>query len=90
MVETFYLVVRSKGKIDFTNVSKLPPKDSYLSYVDWDINKSMVMSWLINSMKNSFAKIYLLYSMAKITWDVVTTAYSDICSRSKCYINGGM
>ena len=32
------------------------------------------MSWLINSMNNSIAEIYLLYSSAQAIWDAITLA----------------
>ena len=58
------LVICGKGKFGYLNGS-LPRPDSYdPSFSVWDINNSMVMSWLINSMDNSIAEIYLLYSSA--------------------------
>ena len=48
------------------------------SFPSWDINNSMVMSWLIHSIEPSLVEIYLLYPTAKAIWDVVHIAYSDL------------
>ena len=72
------LVIDGEGKFGYLDgsISQLEPIDS--SFLAWDINNSMVMSWILNSMNNSIAEIYLLYRTATTIWDVVTVAYSDL------------
>ena len=67
----------------FLDGSYPEPATNDPSFSDWDINNSMVMSWLINSMETSIAEIYLLYPIAKAIWDTVTMAYSDFDDSSQ-------
>ena len=48
------------------------------SFPSWDIDNSMVMSWLLHSMEPSLVEIYLLYPTAKAIWDAVHISYSDL------------
>ena len=79
------LVVRGKGKIGYLDGSIPQPDKSDSSFPSWDIHNSMVMSWLINSMEESIAEIYLLYPTAKAIWDVVSLAYSDLEDSSQLF-----
>ena len=72
------LVICGKGKFGYLNGSISQPEPTDPSFPAWDINNSMVMSWILNSMDNSIAEIYLLYPTAKAIWDVVTMACSDL------------
>ena len=65
------LVIRGKEKFGYLDGSLKQPESTYPSFSTWDINNYMVMSWLINSMENSIAEIYLLNPTAKAIWDVV-------------------
>ena len=47
-------------------------------FSEWDIQNLMVMAWLINSMDESIAEIYLLYPSTKSIRDAVALAYSDL------------
>ena len=44
------LVIRGKGKMGFLDGSLPQPALSDPAFPDWDINNSIVISWLINSM----------------------------------------
>ena len=80
---SFQLVIRGKGKFGYLDGSLPRPDINDPSFLAWDNNNSMVMSWLINSMDNSIAEIYLLYSSFQAIWDVVTLAYSDLDDSSQ-------
>lgn len=69
------LVIRGKGQFGYLNgtIPKPPTEDA-----DWDIQNSMVMAWLLHSMEDSIAEIYLLYPTAQAIWEAVTLAYSDL------------
>ena len=49
------LVIHGKGKFGYLDGSLLKPDSFDPSFLAWDINNSMVMSWLINSMDNLIA-----------------------------------
>ena len=69
--QSVQLVIRGKGKFGYLDGSISQSKPTDPSFPAWDINNSMVMSWILNSMDNFIAKIYLLYPIAKAIWDVV-------------------
>ena len=83
--QSVQLVIRGKGKFGYLDGSISQSKPTDPSFPAWDINNSMVMSWILNSMDNSIAKIYLLYPIAKAIWDVVTVAYSDLKDSSQMF-----
>ena len=79
------LVICGKGKFGYLDgsISQSEPTDP--SFPVWDINNSMVMSWILNSMDNSIAEIYLLYPTAKAIWDAIMVAYSDLEDSSQMF-----
>ena len=79
------LVIQGKGKFGYLDGSISQPEPTNPSFPTWDINNSMVMSWILNSMDNSIAEIYMLYPTAKAIWDVVTMAYSDLEDSSQMF-----
>ena len=79
------MVIRGKGKFGFIDGSIPQPLPTDPSFFDWDIQNSMVMAWLINSMDDNIAEIYLLYPTAKAIWDAVTLAYSDLEDSSQMF-----
>ena len=44
----------------------------------WLSENSLVMSWLINSMKPVISRNYLFYKSAKDIWSIVKEMYSDL------------
>ena len=72
------LVIRGIGKIGYLDGSIPQSKPGDSQYPSWDIQNSMVMLWLINSMEDLIVEIYVLYPTAKAIWDVVRLAYSDL------------
>ena len=46
------MVIRGKGKHGYLDGSIPKPSDTDASYSTWDVNNSLVMSWLINSMED--------------------------------------
>ena len=72
------LVICGIGKINYLDGSIPQSKPGDSQYASWDIQNSMVMLWLINSMEDIIVEIYVLYPTAKAIWDVVRLAYSDL------------
>ncbi|XP_073030656.1 uncharacterized protein [Primulina eburnea] len=72
------LIIRGKGRFGYLDGSISTPNQSDPSFAAWDIQNSMVMAWLLHSMDDSIAEIYLHYPTAKAIWDAVALAYSDL------------
>ena len=79
------MVIRGKGKFGYLDGSIPQPLTTKPSFSLWDIQNSMVMSWLIHSMEDHIVEIYLLYSTAQSIWDVVSLAYSDLEDTSQMF-----
>lgn len=79
------MLIRGKGKIGFIDGSLVQPSTSDPSFSSWDMNNSLVMSWLIHSMDSCIGELYLLYSTAKAIWDAVNLAYSDLEDSSQMF-----
>ena len=74
----FFSLHRGKGKFGYLDWSIPQPSADNSAYSTWEINKSLVMSWLIHSMESKIGEIYVLYPTAKSKWDVVSHSYSDL------------
>ena len=72
------MVIRGRGKIGFLDGSLTKPSSTDPSYSTWDTQNALVMSWLINSMEENIGSLYLVHSTAKVIWDKVKVAYSDL------------
>ena len=79
------LLIRGKGKYGYLDGSIPQPASTDPSFSTWEIQNSLVMSWLILSMDDSIAEVYLLYPTAKAIWDAVTLAYSDLTDSSQMF-----
>lgn len=49
----------------------------------WKLNNSLVMAWLINSMKSLISRTYLFLRTTKAIWDVIKENYSDLENASQ-------
>ena len=72
------MIVRGKGKFGYLDGSIPQPFADDFAYSNWEINNSLVMSWLIHSMESKIGEIYVLYPTAKSIWDAVSHSYSDL------------
>ncbi|GAV90517.1 UBN2_3 domain-containing protein, partial [Cephalotus follicularis] len=54
-------------------------------YENWELNNSIVMVWLINSMESHISRTYLFLQTAKAIWDAVIENYSDLENASRVF-----
>ena len=80
LVRTF---LKGKGKI--RQLTDSSPKESDPRFHDWDIEDSMIMSWLWNAMQPEVSKNYMFLSSAKDIWEMVRCTYSMIQDASVIY-----
>lgn len=72
------LVIRGKGKFWYLNGSISPPSATDPTYQNWDIQNSMAMARLINSVEEKIGETYLFHLTTTNIWDAVALAYSDL------------
>ena len=73
MVRTF---LKGRGKIG--HLTAVGPKTSDPVFPAWDIEDSMIMSWLWSFMQPEVSRNYMFLSTAKDIWDTVKHTYSKV------------
>ena len=76
--QSIKLVIEGKGKMGYLTGEIRKPESTDLAVIQkWRSENSMVIAWLVNSMKPSIGKTYLFLPTAKDVWDAVRETYSD-------------
>ncbi|KAJ1400269.1 Gag-polypeptide of LTR copia-type [Sesbania bispinosa] len=80
-----YIFLQGNGKEGYiTGDSKEPEKrDSNLQ--KWQLENSLVMSWLLNTMINEIGENFIYYNTAKEMWDAVKEMYSNVDNTSAIF-----
>ncbi|KAK3031786.1 hypothetical protein RJ639_036938, partial [Escallonia herrerae] len=60
------------------------------TYANWELNNSIVMAWLINSMESHISRTYLFLRTAKAIWDAVNKNYFDLENASQGDLEGNL
>ncbi|KAK3004658.1 hypothetical protein RJ639_019412 [Escallonia herrerae] len=55
------------------------------TYANWELNNSIVMAWLINSMESHISRTYLFLRTTKTIWDAVNKNYFDLENASQVF-----
>ncbi|GAV56478.1 UBN2_3 domain-containing protein [Cephalotus follicularis] len=63
--QSVLLVIRGRGKIRYITGKFQQPDVNNPTYENWDLNNSIVMAWLINSMESHISRTYLFIRTAK-------------------------
>ncbi|KAK3224572.1 hypothetical protein Dsin_004434, partial [Dipteronia sinensis] len=77
------MVIRGRGKIGYLDGSTKKPDPTDPTYTTRDTQNALVMSWLIHSMEEHIGSLYLVHTTAKVIWDKVKLAYSDLENSSQ-------
>ena len=77
------MFLKGRGKI--YEVIGPAPKASDPMFVAWDIEDSMLMSWLWSSMQLEVSKNYMFLSTAKDIWETIKRTYSKVQDASIVY-----
>ncbi|GMI67509.1 hypothetical protein HRI_000420200 [Hibiscus trionum] len=83
--QSVLMVLRGRGKIGYINGEIPRPASTDSSYATWELNNSMVMAWLINSMEGHISRTYLFFKTAKEMWDAIKENYSDLGNASQVF-----
>lgn len=76
------MYLRGRGKIGYITGDKREPSTDDSAYGTWDVENSMVMTWLVNSMEEEISSNYMCYHIAKELWDNVSQMYSNLGNQS--------
>ncbi|KAK3015319.1 hypothetical protein RJ639_006167 [Escallonia herrerae] len=79
------LVIRGRGKMGYSTVEIHLPALGDSTYANWELNNSIVMAWLINSMESHISRTYLFLRTAKAIWDAVNKNDSDLENASQVF-----
>ena len=79
------MYLRGRGKIGYLTGDKVAPALEDSLYTTWDVENSMVMTWLMNSMNEEIGSNYMCYSTAKELLDNVNKMYFDFSNQSQVY-----
>ena len=83
--QSVLMVLRGRGKIGYISGEIQRPNLTDPAYGQWELNNSIVMAWLINSMESHISRTYLFLRTAKAIWDAVRENYSDLENASQVF-----
>ena len=83
--QSVLMVLRGRGNLGYINGDLARPDVADPTYATWELNNSIVMAWLINSMECHISRTYLLFKTAKDMWDAVKENYSDLGNASQVF-----
>ncbi|KAG8488956.1 hypothetical protein CXB51_016958 [Gossypium anomalum] len=83
--QSVLMALRGRGKIGYINGQIPRPASTDSGYTTWELNNSMVMAWLINSMEGHISRTYLFFKIAKEMWDAIKENYSDLGNASQVF-----
>lgn len=76
--QSILLVIRGRCKLGYITGDVQCSNITDPTYANWELNNSIVMAWLINSMEPHISHTYLILRTAKAIWDAVKENYSDL------------
>ena len=83
--QSVLMVIRGRGKLGYLTGDIPRPDVNDKQYDTWELNNSIVMAWLINSMEINISRTYLLFKTAKAIWEAVNETYSDLGNASQVF-----
>lgn len=84
MAQSVLMVIRGRGKMGYIKGETRKPNLGDPAYAAWELNNSIVMAWLINSMETNISRTYLLFKTAKAIWDLSEKIIRNLKILPKC------
>ena len=72
------LVIKGRGKLRHMIGTTKKPHEDDLTLQNWDLEDSIVIAWLINSIELKIGQMYLFLCTTKDVWDAVKRTNSDL------------
>ncbi|GAV63787.1 UBN2_3 domain-containing protein [Cephalotus follicularis] len=83
--QSVLLVIQGRGKIWYITGKVQQPDVNDPTYENWELNNSIVMAWLINSMESHINRTYLFLRNAKAIRDAMNKNYSYLENASQVF-----
>ncbi|KAJ1416489.1 Gag-polypeptide of LTR copia-type [Sesbania bispinosa] len=84
-VRSVKIFLQGKGKEGYIIGDSKSPKKGDPNLNKWQLENSLVMSWLLNTMTNEIGKNFMYYDTAKEMWDAVKETYSNVDNTSAVF-----
>ena len=72
------LVIKGRGKLRHMIGTTKKPHEDDLTLQNWDLEDSIIIAWLINSIELKIGQMYLFLCTTKDVWDAVKRTNSDL------------
>lgn len=79
------IFLQGKGKEGYISGDPKQPEQEGPNLKKWQLENSLVMSWLLNTMTNEIGENFMYYDTAKEIWDAVKETYSNIDNTSAIF-----
>ncbi|KAJ1426515.1 hypothetical protein SESBI_10259 [Sesbania bispinosa] len=79
------IFLQGKGKEGYIIGDSKSPKKGDPNLNKWQLENSLVMSWLLNTMTNEIGENFMYYDTAKEMWDAVKETYSNVDNTSAVF-----
>jgi len=79
------IFLQGKGKERYILGDPKQPEKGDPNLQKWQLENSLVMSWLLNTMTNEIGENFMYYDTAKEIWDAVKETYSNIDNTSAIF-----
>lgn len=77
------LTIKGRGKLEY--LTDPPPKPTDPNFKTWDVENSMIMSWLLHSIQPEIGKTYMFLKTAKDIWEATAQTYSNVGMKAHIY-----
>ncbi|KAJ1401609.1 Gag-polypeptide of LTR copia-type [Sesbania bispinosa] len=84
-VRSVKIFLQGKGKEGYITGDSKSPKKGDPNLNKWQLENSLVMSWLLNTMTNEIGENFMYYDTAKKMWDAVKETYSNVDNTSAVF-----
>ena len=79
------LVIKGKGKYGYLTGAIPTPSEDLGDYQRWEVENSILMAWIINSIEPKVGRPFLFYKTTKEVWDAVQEIYLDLENTAQCF-----
>ena len=76
--QSVLLVIKGRGKMRYLIGAMIASPSDLSTYSVWEVENSIMMTWLINSMEQRIGRLYLFYQKTKEVWDAVKEMHLDL------------
>lgn len=79
------LFITGRGKKEYLSEKMTIPKEDDAKFATWEVENSMIMSWLLGSMTPDVSNTFMLYPTAAAIWTAAREMFSQKDNISELY-----